>query len=487
MVPEESILRPGFCPLLEHISRMKAGSSGMKYPVVCMQRSTSIQKAVQLIERSSFDCAFVLDDSGSYLGGVSIADLRRLLISGARGEDPVDAYPLRHFYRLTKKALADRKTADSIVFDMELNGVRFLPIVGAKGDIAEIVSVEDLRRLHGFSTADSVSMETARRVLVVGGAGFLGSVLTEKLLSRGFRVRVLDSFIYGRRSLEPLSEDPNLEIIEGDLRNIHTCVSSLAETDAAVLLAAIVGDPASRIRPTETIETNLLATQALASACKLHHINRFLYASTCSVYGMGGDLLDETAPLNPVSLYARTKIESENIILGMGDEYFSPTILRMGTLYGYSPRMRFDLVVNTMSMKSFTDGEIQVFGGKQWRPLLGVEDAAEIYVRCLEANLQDVGNQIFNVGSDDQNYQIDEVAEKVAAALGGIPISRDNSNLDARDYRVSFSKLSRTLGFVPKQTIGEAAREILDKLQSGEIRNPAQKIYYNHYFDSAEE
>jgi nucleoside-diphosphate-sugar epimerase len=231
----------------------------------------------------------------------------------------------------------------------------------------------------------------------------------------------------------------------------------------------------------------VLAAQALASASKLHHINRFLYASTCSVYGAGADLLDENAPLNPVSLYARTKIESEKIILDMGDEYFSPTILRMGTLYGYSPRMRFDLVVNTMSMKSYVDGMIQVFGGRQWRPLLGVEDAAEVYVRCLEADLRVVGNQVFNVGSDDQNYQIDEVAEKIGSSLGGIPISRDKSNLDARDYRVSFAKLTCALGFEPCQTIGGAARTIFDKLRSGGIRNPAQRIYYNHYFDSAEE
>ncbi len=459
----------------------------MKYPFVCIEQNTSIQRAIQLIERSSFDSAFMLDENGSYLGGVFIADLRRLLISGARGGDPIGEYPLKHFFKLTEASLRDRKTADRMVSDMELNGVRFVPIVGQNGSITDVLSLEDLGRLHGFSNMNSEPNEPARRVLVVGGGGYLGSVLTQKLLTGGFRVRVLDSFIYGRRPLDVLADDPNLDIVEGDLRNIHTCVSSLAETDAVVLLAAIVGDPASKVRPTETIETNVLAAQALASACKLHHINRFLYASTCSVYGMGGSLLDEEAPLNPVSLYARTKIESENIILGMGDEYFSPTILRMGTLYGYSPRMRFDLVVNTMSMKSFIDRRIQVFGGRQWRPLLGVEDAAEVYVRCLEANLQDVGNQIFNVGSNNQNYQIDEVAEIIGNALGGIPISRDNSNLDARDYRVCFAKLNQMLGFTPQQTVDDAARKIWEKLQSGIIGDPTQRIYYNHYFDSAEE
>jgi nucleoside-diphosphate-sugar epimerase/CBS domain-containing protein len=458
----------------------------MKYAVVCLDWNTSIQKSIQLIERSPFDSAFVLDETGACRGAVSISDLRRLLISGARGEESIGAYPMNPTNGFTEGSLEDRQDANRMVSDMQLNGIRFLPILAPDGKISEIVSIEDLSRLHGFSKIESGAVGSAKRVLVVGGAGYLGSVLTRKLLSRGFRVRVLDSFIYGRRSLESLAQDKNLEIVEGDLRNIHTCVSSLEETDAVVLLAAIVGDPASKVRPTETIETNVLAAQALASASKLHHINRFLYASTCSVYGIGADLLDEDAPLNPVSLYARTKIESEKIILGMGDDYFSPTILRMGTLYGYSPRMRFDLVVNTMSMKSFVDGKIQVFGGRQWRPLLGVEDAANVYVGCLEAELPVVGNQIFNVGSDEQNYRIEEVAEIIGNSLGGIPIAKDGSNLDARDYRVSFTKLNEALAFRPQQTIRDAAQTIFGKLRSGVIRDPAQRIYYNHYFDSAE-
>lgn len=461
--------------------------SCMKYPVVCVESRTSIQNTIQAISRSSFDAAFIVDEEGVYQGGVTVADLRRLLISGAQGSEPVAEYPLKYVFRLSEEGLADPGDASAMVSDMELYSVHFVPVVTADGKIKEVLSLEDLRRMFGLPLGEAGPPRPAGRVLVVGGAGYLGSILTQRLLEHGFRVRVLDSFIYGRRSLDAISGNGNLEIVEGDLRNIHTCVNSLNEVDAVVLLAAIVGDPASKARPTETIETNVLATQALASACKLHHIHRFLYASTCSVYGVGADELDERAPLNPVSLYARTKIESENIILGMGDAYFSPTILRMGTLYGYSPRMRFDLVVNTMSMKSFTERQIQVFGGKQWRPLLGVEDAADVYVRCLESDIRDVGNQIFNVGSDIQNYQIDDVAQIISEALGGVEVSRDGSNLDARDYRVRFNKLTDVLHFEPKQTIEASARQIYEKLQSGTIRNPAQKIYYNHYFDSAEE
>jgi len=460
----------------------------MKYPLVCVKRKTSIKDAIQQIERSPFDRAFIVDEAEAYMGCVAVADLRRLLISGAESEDPVDAYPMRHDYSLTSESLKKPRQARALISDMELKEVRFLPVVNPEGKITEILSLEDIGNMYSIAKIEAATEQSvAPRVLVVGGAGFLGSVLTRKLLTRGFRVRVLDSFIYGRRSLDDLTGEGNLDVVEGDLRNIHTCVDSLADIDAVVLLAAIVGDPASKVRPTQTIETNVLAAQALAMASKLHHIPRFLYASTCSVYGIGDDILDERAPLNPVSLYARTKIESEKIILGMGDEYFCPTVLRMGTLYGFSPRMRFDLVVNTMSMKSHVNGGIQVFGGNQWRPLLGVEDAAEVYIRCLEARLEDVGNQVFNTGSDEQNYRVDDVAQIISGTLGDIPISRDQSNLDTRDYRVSFAKLADVLGYAPAQTIDQAAREIVENLRSGVIKDPLHKIYYNHYFDSAEE
>ena len=460
----------------------------MKYSLICVKCKISIKDAIQQIERGQFDRAFVVDEADVYMGCVAVSDLRRLLISGAEGEAPVDSYPMRHDYSLADKSLKNRRQARALISDMEMKGVRFLPVVNTEGKITEILSLEDIGNMYNIAEIETPAEQpTARRVLVVGGAGFLGSVLTRNLLTRGFRVRVLDSFIYGRRSLDDLADEENLDVVEGDLRNIHTCVDSLADIDAVVLLAAIVGDPASKVRPTQTIETNVLAAQALAMASKLHQIPRFLYASTCSVYGIGDAVLDEHAPLNPVSLYARTKIESEKIILGMGDEYFCPTVLRMGTLYGFSPRMRFDLVVNTMSMKSHVNGGIQVFGGDQWRPLLGVEDAAEVYIRCLEARVENVGNQVFNVGSDEQNYRIDEVARLISEALGGVPISRDHSNLDSRDYRVSFAKLAEVLKYTPAQTIDSAAREIVENLRSGVIKDPAHRIYYNHFFDSAEE
>ena len=439
----------------------------MKYPVARVESRTSIQEAIRTVERSPFDRAFVVDPAGVYLGCVTIADLRRLLISGARGEEPVEAYPPRHVHKLTAELLEGRELDERMMSGMELEGVRYLPVVDAEGKIADVVSLEELERRYGlrpprWGWAGTEGAGGRRRRLP-------RSVLARKLLSRGFRVRS-----WTASSMGPVTPTWRRTGVSRSSRG--TCAIShhgrhLADVDAVVLLAAIVGDPASKVRPIETFETNVLAAQALASAARLQQVGRFLYASTCSVYGVGSALLDEEAPLNPVSLYARSKIETEKIILGMGGEYFSPTILRMGTLYGLSPRMRFDLVVNTMSMKSFVDGRIQVFGGGQWRPLLGVEDAAEVYARCLEADLGKVGNQVFNVGSDAQNYRIEEVAGIISTALGGIPIHRDHSNLDARDYRVSFAKLSETLGFRPGQTIADAAAPS-SRASAWDIRNP---------------
>ncbi len=459
----------------------------MKRAVAIISGDTNLKEAIQQIERSRYNTGFTLDASGRYRGTVSTSDLRRLIISGVSETDAVQEHPCSCAYAVREADLASHEAIRDALADLTLQGVEHIPVLGDDDAILDVFSLEDLQHASAQSQMEGYAARHRRRILIVGGAGYLGSVLTAKLLARGYTVRILDNFLYGKRSLEQIPQTPALEIIEGDLRNIHTCVSALDGVHAVVLLAAIVGDPASKIRPRATIETNVIATQALATACKLQCINRFLYASTCSVYGLGSSVLDEDSELRPVSLYARTKIASEKIILDMGDAYFAPTILRMGTLYGYSPRMRFDLVVNTMTMHAFSERRIHVFGGKQWRPLLSVNDAAEAYVRCIEADLASVGNQVFNVGSDDFNFQIETIAGMIAQTLGGIDVLHDHKSLDVRDYRVSFKKVREVLGFQATDTVAAASRTIYSNLEKGLIPDPSQKIYYNHFFDVTEE
>jgi nucleoside-diphosphate-sugar epimerase len=327
------------------------------------------------------------------------------------------------------------------------------------------------------------------KILVIGGGGYLGAVLVERLCKEGYFIRIVDSFIYGKKAVEKYYGNTNIEIIEGDIRNIETVNSSMIDIDCVIHLAAVVGDPASKVRPEQTVETNYLAAQMIAAASRLNGIHKFIYASTCSVYGVGKDILDEEASLNPISLYARTKISSEESIINLADHTFKPVIMRMSTLYGYSARMRFDLVVNTMTMSAFTENRINVFGGNQWRPLLSLSDAAEAYLKVINSS---TGPRIYNVGSEKQNYRITEVAELVKQGIKevsgkDIPINIEGESIDVRDYRVSFRRIQDELGFNVEYTIPMAAKEIWQKLESKEIKDPKQKVYYNHYFDSSEE
>jgi nucleoside-diphosphate-sugar epimerase len=444
--------------------------------------TTPVADLVRGVDQANARSAVIVGTGGEFVCQLTLADIRRRLLTGLDLGSAVgtiaQASPL-----FLKEGDLPNGGGLSVVAEVEAAGFSHCPVVDGQGRYQRAASCAEL-----LGTASRRRSEAAvRHALVIGGAGYLGTVLVQELLDAGIAVRILDNFIYGRTPVARFAGNAAVEVVEGDIRNLQALVSCLADTDAVVLLAAVVGDPASQNRPTQTIETNLLATQAIAFACRSQQVNRFLYASTCSVYGKGDDLLTEASSLNPVSLYARTKIASERSILDLADGTFSPTILRMGTLYGYSPRMRFDLVVNTMSMKAFLEQKITVFGGKQWRPLLHVRDAARVYVDCLRAPLGVVGGQVFNVGSEEQNYQIDQIAQMVSDALDGVAIERQASTMDARDYRVSFERVQRAIRFRPKNTVPQAAQEIHRQLKSGAVRNPLARVYYNHYFDSTEE
>lgn len=325
-----------------------------------------------------------------------------------------------------------------------------------------------------------MTTDSAKNVLVVGGAGYLGSVLVGKLLDYGYAVRVLDMLMFGGESLTEYQRRDNFELLVGDIRNIPVVTRAIQGMTAVVHLAAVVGDPACRSLPFDSVETNYLAAKMLAEACKYHKINRFLYASTCSVYGASDGISTEKSPTNPVSLYAKTKMGSEEAIMGMADSDFAPCALRMATLHGWSPRMRFDLVVNTMTMTAARKGIVSINGGGQWRPLLHVEDAAEAYVRCLSAPLQVIRGQIFNVGSSSQNFRILEVGQMVKHVLPDARVIVKPEGNDARNYRVSFDKLERELEFRPKFTVENSIVKIADCLANNRDMDVDDDRYYNH-------
>jgi nucleoside-diphosphate-sugar epimerase len=313
-------------------------------------------------------------------------------------------------------------------------------------------------------------------VLVTGGAGYVGSHLTRKLLARGHRVRVLDSFVYGHHGLEALRDDPRLELIAGDICSERDVTRAVQGVRAVVALAAIVGDAACDLDPARTMAINYESTCLALGACRAAGVERLVFASSCSVYGANGtELLHEHSHLNPVSLYARTRIMSEDVLLNQRD--VDVIVLRLSTVCGVSPRMRFDLMVNTMTACASAQGLIRVSGAKQWRPHVHVQDAAEAFLRAVEA--PGCGERVFNVGSDDQNFTVGEIAERVAQRIPGTRIEYAPNGHDLRSYRVNFDRMRSVLGFEPSRTVDDAIAEVGTLLTSGQIADFRQEQFHN--------
>ncbi|MEM9134598.1 MAG: SDR family oxidoreductase [Actinomycetota bacterium] len=320
---------------------------------------------------------------------------------------------------------------------------------------------------------------TIERVLVVGGGGYIGSALLRKLLDSGYQVRLLDVLMFGEEPLGDLIDHPDLEIIREDFRRVHHVVSAMTDMDAVIHLGAIVGDPACAIDEQLTIDTNLVATRMVAEVAKAAGVQRFVFASTCSVYGAGDEILDERSEPNPVSLYAKSKIACEEILGDMAGDGFSPVILRFGTIYGLSGRTRFDLVVNLLTAKAVCEGEITVFGGQQWRPFLHVDDAAKAVHLALEAPTATAHNQVFNVGSNEQNYKIDDVGVMIRDMVPGSVIHQLGDDGDRRDYRVDFTRIRRELGFTPGWTVEMGIRQVIDAIRAGRVTDYTEARYSN--------
>lgn len=322
-------------------------------------------------------------------------------------------------------------------------------------------------------------------IVVTGGAGYLGSHLTRLLLARGHRVRVLDAQLFGN-GLEGL-QDPKLEVVNGDVRNIADLARLARGADALVHLAAVVGDAACRRDADYTWATNEEATKLVVDVCRQYGVARLVFASTCSVYGASDDLiLNEGSLRRPVSLYAGTRIASEELCLAAASADLVVTCLRMATLYGLSARMRFDLAVNVMAAHALRHGRVTVFGGGQWRPFVHAADAAQAFALALDADPATANHQVFNVGSDDQNLRILDLGHRVAAALGGVPVDVETpADEDRRNYRVSFAKAAHLLGFRCSRTIEDACAEIAAFLRAHPQVDFNADRYHSHRYPYA--
>jgi len=318
-------------------------------------------------------------------------------------------------------------------------------------------------------------------VLVTGGAGYVGSHLTRMLLEKGYRVRVLDKLMFGSAGLATLLDHPNLELQRGDILHVEDVLCALDGAEAVIHLAGLVGDPACSHDRDATVAINYEATKVMVEISKYRGVRRFLFASTCSVYGAAEDyVLNEGSVVSPVSLYAETNLKSEDIILrSLEGTDVVRGIVRFATVYGYSERMRFDLVVNILTAKAVADRRIEIYGGSQWRPNVHVQDAASGLACLLEAPAEKINGEIFNIGSNEQNYRISQLGEIVAACVPGVEVAHRAEQTDPRSYNVSFEKVRHVLGYRTRFTVEDGIHEVQVALTDGRVKDYREDRYYN--------
>lgn len=319
------------------------------------------------------------------------------------------------------------------------------------------------------------------KILVIGGAGYIGSVLTRRLLDEGHTITALDLLLFGSESLDGVKDNANFRLVEGDLRDEKLLAEVVPGHDAVVLLAAIVGEPACNRNPENAVDTNLGGARKVLAACQAAGTSRFVFASTCSNYGVsnGDECVDETAALKPLSTYAETKVQAEQEILAAASDSFCPTVLRFSTAFGVSDRMRFDLLVSDFTLAAVRDKKVVVYGEQFWRPFVHIQDIAESIIHVLNADADTVRGEVYNVGSNSENVQKQQLAEMVQRRVEGTALEYVQLNNDPRSYRVDFTKIENALGFRARWSVDDGIAEVHERLLADTWADTADPRFYN--------
>ena len=437
--------------------------------------TASLRDATRAIERGLTNTAFVVDDAGRLVGLVTDGDVRRAVLKDLSLDISV-----RTVMNTNPMTVSGGWDPAELYRTMLARHILCVPILEADRTVVDFIHLPALAETVEAAGGAAPEVLQERRVLVIGGAGYIGSALVRELLAHGHPVRVFDSLMYGEASLAGLEGRAGFELIRGDTRNVEEIAAAIKGVSAVVHLGEIVGDPACQLNPDFTIDVNYLATRRIAEACRHMKIARFVFISSCSVYGAGDGLLDEKSPLAPVSLYAKCKIEAERALLSMVGDGFHPTIFRLATVFGLSYRPRFDLVVNLLAARAVARGKIKIIGGAQWRPFVHVRDVGDVILQALGTPVDAIGGQIFNVGDDALNFQIRDLADFIRRAIPDVAIETENGSNDARDYRVSFAKLRGALGPRRWRTIDEGIAEIKAAIEGGQVADYAERQYSNY-------
>lgn len=444
--------------------------NGNSKPLI-IQNNASVDEIKKRIDNSSFDFAVITDESGYFKGVINDGDIIEATLKN--GSELKISDILNQSYPVARENTSAGRMRQ-IMLDRNL---RFLPLLSGEGKPSQVVLLSNLNSKY----QDLMRPRETGQVLIIGGAGYIGSVMTRYLLKRGYRVAVLDNLMVGYDALKDLDNHPAYRFYEGDARNIQDLLTAMDDVDSVIHLAAIVGDPACALDPRATIDINYETSKILVDACLNKNVKRLLFASSCSVYGASenDELLTEKSPLNPVSLYAETRLRSEEAILNQAESPLAVTMFRLATVFGFSYRPRFDLVVNILTARALQEGEISIFGGSQWRPNIHVRDVVGGFVAGMEAPVEVVDRQVYNLGSEKENYRISEMGNLVKDVLPDTIVKTVDAEVDRRDYRVNFDKIENALNWQAGVSVPDGIQEIIKAYNQKKFGHYSEKRYSN--------
>lgn len=442
----------------------------------CISINKKIIDVLNFFEKNKSHIVLVVDNKKKFLGIITSTDLRRATLRGYDNKSEIKK--IVNYKPLYLKDKVDDNQISNITSSSMFNKIDppLIPIINKSGVPYKILNKNHLN-LNFLVNQNS---KQKPRILLIGGAGYIGSVLAKKLLLHNYSVTIFDKFIYSSKlSMKKKLPFKNLTLVKGDSRRINEVFFVIKKNDIVVHLAELVGDPLCEKRPAKTYEINFLASMSISNICKNLPISKFIYISSCSVYGSNVDnkLLTETSKIFPLSVYAKLKALSEKTIIRNLGEYCKPCILRLGTVFGESPRPRFDLVLNLFSSMIANKKSIVVKGGNQWRPFIHVEDVSNAIMKIIKLDKSKTSGQIFNLAS--YNYKISEIVQIIKKIYPKTKIDFEKNFRDQRNYKISSAKAKKIINFSPKITLKRGIINLVNFVKKNKIRKINTIKYLN--------
>ena len=428
---------------------------------ITVLENEKIKNVLIKINKNGFNGVFVINKKNKLVGIITDSDVRKNLLKNKLNvNNKAITITQKKYIKIPTSKIEESKKI------LLKSNKMLLPIV-EKNKLIDFVHTSDL-----FQQKKSV-----KKILVIGGLGYIGSILVQDLLSLNYHVNILDINYYGCHFDKKTLKNSRLKVFYGDCDNKKILNKAMVDCTDVIHLGEIVGDPAVNIDQNFSIKNNFENTVFVMSECIKKKINKFIFASSCSVYGNVKYECNEKSKLNPVSLYAKCKRECEKSILAFKSKECCPVILRLSTVYGDSPRKRFDLVANRFVIMALKKIKINLFGASSWRPFISVNDVSRIFIKVLKAENNIVRNKIFIVVVNKDNYRIIDII-KTIKKYTPINFEFSKKNEDERNYKVSFKKIKKVLKFIPKDNLKKTILFLINKYKKIGI-NEKNINYYN--------